>query len=295
MPKRNWPGNSTVNGGYRFGFNGKEKDDEITGTTGSHLDFGARIYDSRICRWLAVDPYQKKYPYLSGYASFENNPISIVDPGGDTTLYYSQKGQLLFTSYDKLPAAITIVSDKNIKQFTIQVASLKAANVQNDNKANIFLRKEGKTFDVNSLRTFYNRNTVPGKDNKVDGEGPDLYAPNYFNESSGNLYQKDGLIKPGAKAEPGSLATVTSWPDIEPDKGEKVGKIHLHPNEGLAGPPFRKPFSYGPSTNVDVINGGNMNVIVGRENIYIYGKDAYTISVNKKTLQSGKLDPAVNR
>ncbi|MBI5539819.1 MAG: hypothetical protein HY951_07155, partial [Bacteroidia bacterium] len=42
MPQRNWPGNSTVNGGYRFGFNGKEKEDEITGSTGSHLDFGAR-------------------------------------------------------------------------------------------------------------------------------------------------------------------------------------------------------------------------------------------------------------
>ncbi|MFH2095809.1 MAG: hypothetical protein ABIJ16_08895, partial [Bacteroidota bacterium] len=41
---------------HRFGFNGQEKDDEITGVTGSHLDFGARIYDARIGRLLSIDP-----------------------------------------------------------------------------------------------------------------------------------------------------------------------------------------------------------------------------------------------
>ena len=34
-------------GGYRFGFNGKEKDDEINVDGGSY-DFGARIYDGRL-------------------------------------------------------------------------------------------------------------------------------------------------------------------------------------------------------------------------------------------------------
>ena len=39
--------------GYRYGFNGMEKDDEIHNSEGTSYDFGARIYDARIGRWLS--------------------------------------------------------------------------------------------------------------------------------------------------------------------------------------------------------------------------------------------------
>ena len=48
---------------YKYGFNGKEKDDE-TNVGGGSYDFGARIYDSRIGRWWIIDPLFKKYPLL---------------------------------------------------------------------------------------------------------------------------------------------------------------------------------------------------------------------------------------
>lgn len=51
---------------YRFGFNGKENDNEVKGT-GNQLDFGARIYDPRLGRWLSLDPLQAKYPGFSPY------------------------------------------------------------------------------------------------------------------------------------------------------------------------------------------------------------------------------------
>jgi RHS repeat-associated protein len=51
---------------YRFGFNGKENDNEMK-SIGNSLDFGARIYDSRIGRWLSLDPLQAKYPDLTPY------------------------------------------------------------------------------------------------------------------------------------------------------------------------------------------------------------------------------------
>jgi RHS repeat-associated protein len=47
---------------YRFGFNGQEKDDEVK-VEGNSLDFGARIYDSRLGRWLSLDPLQAKYSF----------------------------------------------------------------------------------------------------------------------------------------------------------------------------------------------------------------------------------------
>ena len=45
-------------GKYRFGFNGKEEDGE---TVADAYDFGARIYDARLGRWLAVDPCLNLY------------------------------------------------------------------------------------------------------------------------------------------------------------------------------------------------------------------------------------------
>ncbi len=66
---------------YRFGFNGKENDNEVNGLANS-LDFGNRIYEPRIARWLSVDPSQKKHPNISPYASFEDNPIYFKDPDG---------------------------------------------------------------------------------------------------------------------------------------------------------------------------------------------------------------------
>ncbi|OYU94738.1 MAG: hypothetical protein CFE21_13685 [Bacteroidetes bacterium B1(2017)] len=66
---------------YRFGFNGKEADNEINGT-GNDYDFGARIYDARLGRWLSLDPKQISYPSLSAYNFTMNNPILFIDPDG---------------------------------------------------------------------------------------------------------------------------------------------------------------------------------------------------------------------
>jgi len=66
---------------FRFAFNGKEKDDEIKGN-GNSVDFGARIYDSRLGRWMSCDPEAGKTPYVSPYNFVENKPIIAVDPDG---------------------------------------------------------------------------------------------------------------------------------------------------------------------------------------------------------------------
>jgi RHS repeat-associated protein len=65
--------------GYRYGFNGQEKDDEWTGQTGSHLNFKYRMYDARIGRFFAIDPLSASYPYNSTYAFCENRVINSFD------------------------------------------------------------------------------------------------------------------------------------------------------------------------------------------------------------------------
>ena len=79
MPGRGW---SRSGEGYRFAFNGMEKDDEISGTGNSYTTH-FRQYDPRIGRWMSLDPAMKKYPGHSPYAAFNNNPIFFTDPFGN--------------------------------------------------------------------------------------------------------------------------------------------------------------------------------------------------------------------
>jgi RHS repeat-associated protein len=77
MPERQY---STITA-YRFGYNGKENDDEVKGT-GNQQDYGMRIYDPRLGRFLSVDPLSKQYPWYTPYQFAGNNPILSIDIDG---------------------------------------------------------------------------------------------------------------------------------------------------------------------------------------------------------------------
>ncbi|PUZ24221.1 RHS repeat-associated core domain-containing protein [Chitinophaga costaii] len=67
--------------GYRYGFNGKENDNEVKGD-GDQQDYGMRIYDPRAGRFLSVDPITAKYPELTPYQFASNSPIDAIDLDG---------------------------------------------------------------------------------------------------------------------------------------------------------------------------------------------------------------------
>jgi RHS repeat-associated protein len=67
--------------GYRYGFNGKENDNEVKGE-GNELDFGNRIYDSRVGRFLSLDPLTSAFPFYSPYQYAGNKPIWKIDLDG---------------------------------------------------------------------------------------------------------------------------------------------------------------------------------------------------------------------
>lgn len=95
------PGRSFNSSNYRFGFNGKEKDDEITGVTGSHTTAMFWEYDTRILRRWNLDP--KPDPSISQYACFADNPIWFSDVLGDTVKLSTdfQKSKQWMDAYDK--------------------------------------------------------------------------------------------------------------------------------------------------------------------------------------------------
>jgi RHS repeat-associated protein len=83
---------------YRYGFNGKEKHNS---TAEGSYDFGARIYDGRIGRWLSVDPFYGKFPSESPYLFGGGSPVSTIDIGG------------------KYKYVVTLQYDFDTKRFTL--------------------------------------------------------------------------------------------------------------------------------------------------------------------------------
>jgi RHS repeat-associated protein len=88
MPGRKY---SQPNTTYRYGFNGKENDNEVKGE-GNQIDFGARIYDSRIGKFLSVDRLQKKNSGESPYLYTGGNPLAFIDVDGNDRIYFNSNG-----------------------------------------------------------------------------------------------------------------------------------------------------------------------------------------------------------
>ena len=71
---------------WTYTFSAKEKDSE----TGLSY-FGSRYYSSDLSIWLSVDPMASKYPSLSPYVYCADNPVKLVDPNGEDTIFVNNR------------------------------------------------------------------------------------------------------------------------------------------------------------------------------------------------------------
>ena len=153
---------SSEHTGYRFGFNGMEKDYEVKGN-GNHVDFGARGYDPRTGRWLSVDPKLMLQPGWSTYKFGLDNPVVFVDPDGETeyqvNITVDEKsgeavvqvtkankvmtdGELIRTAPKDNPSAYTIVH--NYYDFaTINVTTIRADGTKTVTQSTEILYEHG--------------------------------------------------------------------------------------------------------------------------------------------------------
>jgi RHS repeat-associated protein len=63
------------------GFNGKENDNDISGI-GNFQDYGLRMYDTRLGRFISEDPLTSDYPYYTPYQFAGNTPTKFIDLDG---------------------------------------------------------------------------------------------------------------------------------------------------------------------------------------------------------------------
>lgn len=86
---------------YRYGFNAKEKDSE--GEFGlNHYDYGFRIYNPAIAKFLSVDPLADSYPWYTPYQFAGNSPVSFIDLDG----LEPSKSELYWVKQPKIKARL---------------------------------------------------------------------------------------------------------------------------------------------------------------------------------------------
>jgi RHS repeat-associated protein len=161
---------------YRYGFNGKENDNS---TGEGNLDFGARVYDNRLGRWLGVDPFEIKYPMCSPYTFASNNPIFNIDAGGKFVIPYA-KGT------DEYKAAISFIN-----RIRTEVQSWRQA----DPKWEAFQALTGTASRADLLNVL------------VDGNGPEFNWGNSATPFDANTFLMRGN---GAGFDQGSAYAITT-------------------------------------------------------------------------------------
>ena len=142
MPGRKY----TAGTQYRYGFNGKENDNEVKGE-GNQQDYGMRVYDPRLGKFLSVDPISNEYPELTPYQFASNTPIQAIDLDGleaatTTFVYATQKDAKV-----KLVNASLVLDNSRPRSESIK------------------LKIDGNLFTANSY------NTLQGRDDKKNFNG----------------------------------------------------------------------------------------------------------------------------
>jgi RHS repeat-associated protein len=216
------PDRSFNSANYRYGFNGKEKDDKVKGS-GNSLDFGERIYDSRLGRWLSIDPLVSKYPNLSPYNFSGANPILYIDEDGrDFGLYIDHKTK-------------TIVVKSTIHTIageTAKVAEQAASKWNNESGKYTYMVGKGKaaknytiTFDIKVKAYSSEEEMNSAYHGDQSGEGNKLTIVPVKDQPG-----KNGLTHKGTNGGGYNRITITNDDD---GKGERTGAHEVGHTLGL--------------------------------------------------------------
>ena len=210
------PGRSYSSNSYRYGYQGSEKDDEITGVTGAHITTHFRELDTRLLRWWSTDP--KANASESPYMSMGGNPLWNNDPLGDTVKTSQEGADIINEGLDGT------LGDKNPFKYNKDDGIL----TYGDFDRNDFSKDQLEVID-HMVGVIDNEKTTTV--NVVDMNEEILYASNFISDGLGKKSLKD-IGKAGATSKDGKTVYLARDPQM-------VGSVP-NPNYG-PNAPHEKP------------------------------------------------------
>jgi RHS repeat-associated protein len=225
-------GRTMQGAGYRYGFNGMEKDDEVKGI-GNSYDFGARINDPRIGRWISVDPLASKFPMLTPYQFSSNNPVLNVDLDGLEGVSYR------VVKKDELTGEVTAI--KRVVEVDIHIAVNKkgrggAYSAESAEQLKILMNSKYNSsgyLDEEGLPVEFKLNFIdfdPKVTKPLDlaGSMQNDRTPTNYTENTIDAEGND-IIAPY-----GTLTDVVMWQKrISPNGSTSLNRIMINPDRGI--------------------------------------------------------------
>jgi RHS repeat-associated protein len=288
MPGRSYIADGSLN--YRYGFNGKENDNEVKGV-GNQIDYGMRVYDPRIGKFLSVDPLAKKYPGLTPYQFSSNRPIDGIDQDGGEWKKVS--------TYDPKTGVTNI-------QFQVKLSLVNDSKVFNDIKELIpeLQRQIESSFEAaNTDKIHYS-----AKIDVTADKDPGRYSAILYDRQKGNLIAGIESGPPNTQDNAVSVAAANNVDPATPGSGNSrdikliaQDIIHellhtanvKHPHdpdnnaEDVDVKPVFKTAPNGQKVFDTYVPGVNANLALIIHNIMIYGD----VLVNGKKVKQHEPDP----
>ena len=237
MPGRSYLASFGGAGGgcYRYGFNGKENDNEVKGQ-GNQQDYGMRIYDPRICRFLTTDPLSISYPSISPYPYAMNRPLDGIDLDGLEWIHYNIK-------YTLNANGERVILEKSIAK---DYRKLPESELNAIHKTNSFFKKYSQGFgsEGQGVKYTYQEFDANGKfvSRKDEMEIVSSIKRHGFYAGTGCITKNGELITPGKYGN-------YDFGMMPIDMADAISKLH----DRLQNIPNHKGFEHEDYLNSDII------------------------------------------
>jgi len=248
---------------YKYGFNGQEKDDEVSGEGNSYTaEFWQ--YDPRLGRRFNVDPVVKLS--FSVYSTFRDNPIIFIDPQGNTD-YYNTDGIWIGSN------GVTDGDKKMVNSSDVVKAITKASkkgNVYVTEIPNASLTELPSKTVATAIVNTYSASLLPTPTDIEGGRHETATFINADGKSSGILHGTDILDENDVQNK--YVVVHVEGPIVPKDFQSGQVSIHTHPtnipetiNDGVANKQYVFSDAGKPSANdLNTFKGFTTNIIIGK-------------------------------